>query len=166
MQASWRVGIGFDIHRLVEGRRLVLGGIEIAFDRGLTGHSDADVVLHAVSDAILGAAGLPDIGDLFPDTDPAYKDADSGRLLAEVMRRLGERGLAINNLDIIIHAERPKLPSDKARIAVSVAAMVAVTPDRVSVKAKTNEGVGPLGHAQAIACTAIASLTAAVAPSL
>jgi len=162
MKTPWRVGIGYDIHRLAEGRPLILGGVEIAYGRGLSGHSDADVVLHAVADAILGAAGLPDIGDLFPDDDPAYKDADSGGLVREVMRRVGELGLAVNNVDIIIHAESPKLAADKSRIAGSIAALIKVPADQVNVKAKTNEGVGPLGHAQAIACTAVASLVAAV----
>ena len=160
MNTEWRVGIGYDIHRLVDGRPLILGGIKIAFEQGLAGHSDADVVLHAVSDAILGAAGLPDIGDLFPDTDEAYKGADSATLLSEVMRQVRQRDLAVNNVDVIIHAESPKLTSDKRKIAESIASLVGVSADRVNVKAKTNEGVGPLGHAQAIACTSIASLVA------
>jgi 2-C-methyl-D-erythritol 2,4-cyclodiphosphate synthase len=157
---GFRVGIGYDIHRLAEGRRLIVGGIEIAHDKGLVGHSDADVVLHAVTDAVLGAAGLPDIGDLFPDTDPKYKDADSRELLLEAMKRVNERGFRACNLDIIIHAEAPKMSPFKRRIGESIAELTGVDPDRVSVKAKTNEGMGPLGYAEAIACTAVALIEA------
>ena len=151
-----RVGIGYDIHRLAEGRRLVLGGVEIKHDKGLVGHSDADVVLHAVTDALLGAAGLPDIGDLFPDTDPAYKDADSGELLKDVMGRLEEKGFAPVNIDVIVHAEAPKLSPHKRQLAESIAALTGLSADLVGVKAKTNEGVGPLGYTDVIACTAVA----------
>ncbi len=158
MTDSFRVGIGYDIHRLVERRRLIVGGVEIEHSKGLVGHSDADVVLHAVTDAILGAAGLPDIGDLFPDTDPAYKDADSRVLLTNAMERVRKKGFSACNLDVIIHAEAPKLSPYKRSIAESIALIVGLTADRVSVKAKTNEGMGPLGHADAIACTAVASL--------
>ena len=153
-----RVGIGYDIHRVVEGRRLVLGGVEIPHAKGLLGHSDADVVLHAVTDAVLGAAALPDIGDLFPDANPAYKDADSRKLLAGAMERVKSRGFRVGNLDIIVHAEAPKLSPYKPRMAASIAALTGVTPDRVSIKAKTNEGLGPVGCADAIACTAVALL--------
>ena len=156
---AFRVGVGYDIHRLVEGRRLVVGGIEVPHEKGLAGHSDADVVLHAVTDAILGAAGLPDIGDLFPDTDPAYKDADSRVLLADAMERVRDRGFVPGNLDIIIHAEAPKMSPYKRRISESVADLVGLTPECVSVKAKTNEGMGPLGYADAIACTTVTLLT-------
>jgi 2-C-methyl-D-erythritol 2,4-cyclodiphosphate synthase len=155
---SFRVGIGFDIHRLVEGRRLILGGVDIEHSRGLAGHSDADVVLHAVADAVLGAAGLPDIGDLYPDTDPAYKDADSRKLLADAMGRVRAAGYAASNLDVIVHAEAPNLSPYKQRMAESVAGLTGLPPDRVSVKAKTNEGLGPLGCGDAIACTAVAAL--------
>ena len=158
MTDTFRVGIGYDIHRLVEGRRLVVGGIEIEHAKGLLGHSDADVVLHAITDALLGAAGLPDIGDLFPDTDPAYKDADSRTLLKEAMERVQATGFEAGNLDVIIHAEAPKMSPYKRRIAESIASLTGLSPQRVSVKAKTNEGMGPLGYADAIACTAIASL--------
>ena len=157
---GFRVGIGYDIHRLAEGRRLIVGGIEITHEKGLVGHSDADVVLHAVTDAFLGAAGLPDIGDLFPDTDPKYKGADSRELLAEAMKRVNERGFRACNVDVIIHAEKPKMSPFKRRIGESIAEFIGVAADRVSVKAKTNEGMGPLGYAEAIACTAIASIEA------
>jgi len=153
-----RVGVGYDIHRLVEGRRLVMGGIEIPHAKGLLGHSDADVVLHAVTDAVLGAAGLPDIGDLFPDTDPAYKDADSRKLLTDAMEKVRTKGFVVNNVDVIVHAEAPKLSPYKLRMAESIAALIHVSSDRVSVKAKTNEGLGPLGNADAIACTAVAAI--------
>lgn len=156
MADSHRVGIGYDIHRLVEGRRLIVGGIEIQHSKGLIGHSDADVVLHAVTDALLGAAGLPDIGDLFPDTDPAYKDADSRVLLKNAMERIHARGFVAGNLDVIVHAEAPKLTPYKSRMSESIAELIGVSSDDVSVKAKTNEGMGPLGYEDAIACTAIA----------
>lgn len=155
-----RVGIGYDIHRLVEGRRLVLGGIEIEHTRGLMGHSDADVVLHAVADALLGAAGLPDIGDLFPDTDPAYKDADSRTLLTDIMCRVHKKGFAAGNLDVIVHAEAPKMSPYKQPMAESIASLVGLAADQVNVKAKTNEGLGPLGHSDGIACTAVALVVA------
>ncbi|UCC29376.1 MAG: 2-C-methyl-D-erythritol 2,4-cyclodiphosphate synthase [Phycisphaerales bacterium] len=158
MTDTFRVGIGYDIHRLAEGRRLVVGGIEIEHAKGLLGHSDADVVLHAITDALLGAAGLPDIGDLFPDTDPAYKDADSRALLKDAMERVRAKGFEAGNLDVIVHAEAPKMSPYKRRIAESIASLTGLSPPQVSVKAKTNEGLGPLGHADAIACTAIASL--------
>jgi len=155
---QFRVGIGYDIHRLVEGRRLVLGGIEIVHEKGLVGHSDADVVLHAITDALLGAAGLPDIGDLFPDDDPAYEDVDSRELLADAMRKVREKGFEVCNVDAIVHAEAPKLTPHKRGIADSVASLLGLPIDSVSIKAKTNEGLGPLGHTDAIACTASASL--------
>ena len=156
----FRVGIGYDIHRLVEGRRLVLGGIEIEHPQGLMGHSDADVVLHAVADALLGAAGLPDIGDLFPDSDPAYKDADSRALLTDIMGRVREKGFVAGNLDVIVHAEAPKMSPYKRPMAESIASLVGLAADQVNVKAKTNEGMGPLGHSDGIACTAVALVVA------
>lgn len=158
MGHDFRVGVGYDIHRLVEGRRLIVGGVEIDHPRGLIGHSDADAVLHAVTDALLGAAGLPDIGDLFPDSDPAYEGADSRKLLQSAMKHVSERGYAACNIDVIVHAEAPKLSPYKQRMAESIAALTNLTPADVSVKAKTNEGMGPLGYRDAIACTAVASV--------
>ncbi|MFQ5495712.1 MAG: 2-C-methyl-D-erythritol 2,4-cyclodiphosphate synthase [Phycisphaerae bacterium] len=158
MTDAARVGVGYDIHRLVEGRRLVIGGIPIEHDKGLLGHSDGDVVLHAVIDALLGAAGLPDIGDLFPDDDPAYKDADSRTLFQSAMDRVRAAGYVPGNIDVIVHAEAPKLTPYKRRIAESIATLAGLTADRVSVKAKTNEGMGSLGYADAIASTAVALL--------
>jgi 2-C-methyl-D-erythritol 2,4-cyclodiphosphate synthase len=150
--------VGYDIHRLVENRRLIMGGIEIPHETGLLGHTDADVVLHAVIDALLGAAGLPDIGDNFPDTDPRYKDADSRTLFREVMQKVGKAGYRVGNIDVIVHAEAPKLSPYKKRMAESIAALCDCQPSCVGVKAKTNEGVGPVGHNDAIACTAVAAL--------
>ena len=154
-----RVGVGYDIRRLVAGRRLILGGIEIDYPKGLIGHSDADVVLHAVTDALLGAAGLPDIGDLFPDTQAQYKDADSRKLLGDVLERVTSRGYEPVNIDVIVHAEAPKLTPYKRRMAESIAGLTNLSPGDVSVKAKTNEGMGPLGSADAIACTAVVLIT-------
>jgi len=158
VSSNVRVGIGYDIHRLVEGRRLVLGGIEIDYPLGLLGHSDGDAVLHAVTDALLGAAGLPDIGEMFPDTDPAYKDADSRRLLGRAIEEAAQAGFAPNNIDVIVHAEQPKLSAYKRAMAESIAALTGLDAQRVSVKAKTNEGLGPLGQVDGIACTAIVSV--------
>ncbi|MCG3127706.1 MAG: 2-C-methyl-D-erythritol 2,4-cyclodiphosphate synthase [Phycisphaerae bacterium] len=153
---SFRTGIGYDLHRLASGRRLLLGGVEIPHDHGLIGHSDADVVLHAVCDALLGAAGLPDIGDLFPDSDPAWKDADSRQLTGRVLTRVSDAGFAPVNVDVIIHAEAPKLGPHKARIRASLASLLRLNEEAVGVKAKTNEGIGEIGTGQAIACWAAA----------
>ncbi len=158
MDGAMRIGIGYDIHRLHEGRPLILGGVQIEHEKGLLGHSDADVVLHAVSDALLGAAGLPDIGEQFPDTDPTYKDADSKKLLSGVVERVCERGFVVNNLDVVVHLEQPKLSPYKEAMAGCIAELVGVSSDAVNVKAKTNEGVGPIGTADAIACTAVVLL--------
>ncbi len=154
-----RIGIGYDIHRLEKGRRLVMGGVEIPHPTGLVGHSDADVVLHAVTDAILGAAGLPDIGELFPDTDPAYRGADSKKLLLMAMNRVQEVGFAVGNVDIVVHAETPKLSPHKAAMIVSIAEALDCTTRQVNIKGKTNEGVDAIGRGEAIACTAVALLT-------
>jgi len=153
--APFRVGIGYDSHALVVGRRLVLGGVQIPHDRGLAGHSDADVVLHAVADAILGASGLPDLGEIFPDTDPAYRDIDSRKLLIDVMSRAGKRGYTIGNVDLIVHADKPKLSGHKAAIVESIAGLVNAPLECVSVKAKTMEG---FQAADVIACTAVVLL--------
>ena len=160
MEHRFRVGIGYDMHRLVEGRRLVLGGIEVPYAKGLIGHSDADAVLHAITDALLGAVGLPDIGDLFPDTDPAHKDADSRVFLSKAMERVHAKGFDVGNIDVIVHAEAPKMSPYKRAMAESIASVLRVPPDRVSVKAKTNEGLGAVGRADAIACTAVVLLVA------
>jgi len=150
-----RVGIGHDTHRLAPGGPLILGGVVIPHSRGLVGHSDADVVLHAVTDALLGAAGWGDIGDTYPDTDPAYKGIESSLFVGETVTRLHKAGWQIVNLDIIIFAQEPKLGPSKAEIRRQVAHLVGLGVDAVNVKAKTGEGVGAIGRAEAIGCQAI-----------
>jgi 2-C-methyl-D-erythritol 2,4-cyclodiphosphate synthase len=150
-----RVGSGHDTHRLVEGRPLVLGGVAIPHTRGLFGHSDADAVLHAVTDALLGAAGLGDIGDAYPDTDPRWQGADSRLFLAETLKRLNQVGWKPVNLDVTIFAQEPKLGPVKAAIRESVARLVGLPADCVSVKAKTGEQVGHIGRGEAIGCHAV-----------
>src|SRR5262245_12188992 len=150
-----RVGIGHDTHRLVEGRPLILGGVRIDHPRGLAGHSDADVVLHAVTDALLGAAGLGDIGDAYPDTDPANKDRDSPSFLEETLARLNQAGWRVVNLDVIVFAQEPKLGPVKADLRRSLAELLGVEAGAVNVKAKTGEKVGHIGRAEAIACQAV-----------
>src|SRR5262249_17358104 len=138
---SMRVGLGHDTHRLVEGRPLILGGVRIEHPRGLAGHSDADVVLHAITDALLGAAGLGDIGDAFPDTDPANKDRDSRYFLQETLGQLQKEGWQVVNVDVTIFAQEPKLGPIKERIRRNVAELLCVGFGSVNVKAKTGEGV-------------------------
>jgi 2-C-methyl-D-erythritol 2,4-cyclodiphosphate synthase len=152
----FRVGAGHDSHRLVAGRPLVLGGIRIEHPRGLAGHSDADVVLHAVTDALLSAAGLGDIGEHFPDTDPAYKNFDSSRFLERALHLLISRGWRVGNVGVTIFAEEPKLGPTKAPIRANLAQLLGVPEDAVNVQAKTGEGVGPIGRGEAIGCSAIA----------
>ncbi|MHC5110840.1 MAG: 2-C-methyl-D-erythritol 2,4-cyclodiphosphate synthase [Planctomycetota bacterium] len=158
MTLPFRVGIGTDLHRIESGRPLILGGIEIESPWGLAGHSDADVVLHAITDALLGAAGLPDIGECFPDTDPRYAGADSSALLAETMERITGAGFVPINIDVVVHAEAPKLSGHKQAMRASIANLLHLPVDRVNVKAKTSEGVGPVGRREALSCTAIAAL--------
>ncbi len=153
-----RVGHGYDLHRLIEGRRLVLCGIEFDHDRGLLGHSDGDVALHAVADAILGAAALGDIGQHFPDTDPQYKDADSAVLLAKVVRMATDADWAIGNVDITIIAQAPKIAPHRERMIQSLADILGMPTSYVNVKATTNEGLGPAAEGKAIACHAVATL--------
>jgi 2-C-methyl-D-erythritol 2,4-cyclodiphosphate synthase len=150
-----RVGLGHDTHRLGSGRPLILGGVRIEHARGLIGHSDADVVLHAVTDALLGAAGLGDIGDAFPDTDPAYKDRASTFFIKQTLERLQKANWKIVNLDITLFAQEPKLGPVKDRIRQRVAELLGVDMDAVNVKAKTGEGVGHIGRAEAIGCQAV-----------
>jgi 2-C-methyl-D-erythritol 2,4-cyclodiphosphate synthase len=150
-----RVGSGHDTHRLAQGRPLILGGVRIEHTRGLVGHSDADVVLHAVTDALLGAAGLGDIGDAFPDTDPAYKDHDSRYFIVETLARLNRAGWRVVNIDVTIFAQEPKLGPVKETIRRNLADLLVIEPSAVNVKAKTGEGVGHIGRAEAIGCQAI-----------
>ena len=150
-----RVGIGHDTHRLQTGRPLILGGVRIAHARGLVGHSDADVVLHAVTDALLGAAGLGDIGDRYPDSDPAFKDCDSSRFVRETLEQFNQLGWRIVNLDVIIFAQEPKLGPLKAQMRRNIAGHLGIDADRVNVKAKTGERVGTIGRGEAISCQVV-----------
>lgn len=150
-----RVGIGYDSHRLVEGRELILGGVRVEHDRGLLGHSDADVVLHALADALLGAAGLGDIGEHYPDDDPRYFGLDSKQLLGEVVAMVERAGWRPLNCDLIIHAQEPKLTPHKAAMKASLARLLNLDPSAVSVKAKTGESVGVVGRGEVIACQAV-----------
>ena len=153
---TFRIGHGYDVHRLVEGRRLVLGGVDIAWERGLLGHSDADVLVHAVMDALLGAAALGDIGKLFPDTDSEYAGADSLKLLAEVMRRLRAAGFEVSNIDATVVAQRPKLAPHIDAMRENIARAAALAPSQVSVKATTEEKLGFTGEGLGIAAHAVA----------
>ena len=147
-----RIGIGHDTHRLVEGRPLILGGVRIDHPRGLYGHSDADVVLHALTDALLGAAALGDIGDAFPDTDPKYKDCDSRFFLSETLDRLNRMEFRVVNVDVTIFAQEPKLGPVKSQIRETLAELLAIDIGDVNVKAKTGEKVGAIGRGEAIGC--------------
>ena len=153
-----RIGEGWDIHQLVAGRPLVLGGIHIAHSHGLLGHSDADALLHAITDALLGAAALGDIGRHFPDTDAAFKGADSGVLLAEAARRVRERGWAIVNIDSTVIAQAPKLAPHIPAMVARIAALLGLAEDQVNVKAKTAEQLGPVGEGRAIEARAVCLL--------
>ena len=153
-----RIGEGWDVHALVSGRKLVLGGVEIPHTHGLLGHSDADVLLHAITDAVLGGAGLGDIGRHFPDTDAQFKGADSSVLLQEAMRRVRERGWELVNVDSTIVAQAPKLAPHMTAINASVAQALGVQPDQVNVKAKTAEKLGPVGMGQSMEARAVALL--------
>jgi 2-C-methyl-D-erythritol 2,4-cyclodiphosphate synthase len=152
------VGIGYDSHRLVAGRRLVLAGVEIEHELGLEGHSDADVLAHAAIDALLGAAGLGDIGEHFPDTDERWRDADSMALLATVVALIAERGLRIVNLDCTLMIEQPKLAPRRAAMRESLARALLLAPERVNVKLTTGEGIGFVGRGEGVAALAVAAL--------
>lgn len=156
--AGYRIGIGTDIHRIVEGRKLMLCGVYVPYPAGLSGHSDGDVGLHAVIDALLGASGMGDIGMLFPDTDPALKDVDSKELLLIVKERLEEKKWEVVNVDLIIHTEEPKLTPVKGQMQRCIAGLLGIDFTAVNVKAKTNEGLGEIGAGQAMAATATALL--------
>jgi 2-C-methyl-D-erythritol 2,4-cyclodiphosphate synthase len=155
---KFRVGEGWDIHALVEGRKLILGGIEVPYHLGLLGHSDADVLLHAITDALLGAAALGDIGTHFPDTDLQFKGADSSLLLAEAARRVREKGFEIGNVDSTIIAQAPKLMTYMPAIRAKLSQTLGVALDQVNVKAKTAEKMGPVGTGQAMEARAIVLL--------
>lgn len=155
-----RIGQGYDVHRLVEGRKLILGGVEIPYDKGLLGHSDADVLIHAVMDALLGAAALGDIGQHFPDTDPAYKGISSIELLRKVGKLLEQKGYIIENIDATIIAQRPKLAAYRPQMAKNIEQALNLEEGRVSVKATTEEGLGFTGTGEGISSQAITLLTA------
>lgn len=153
-----RIGHGYDVHRLTEGRKLILGGVDIPFEKGLLGHSDADVLAHAIADALLGAAAMGDIGKLFPDTDPAFEGADSLKLLAEVTRRLNEAGYRVGNVDATVLAQRPKLSPFIPQMRENLAAACGVAVECMSVKATTEEGLGFTGSGEGIAAHAVCLL--------
>ena len=153
-----RIGHGYDVHRLVEGRKLIMGGVDIPWEQGLLGHSDADVLLHAIADAILGAIGEGDIGKHFPDTDPAFKGADSLKLLAHVMAIAESRGFRLGNLDATIIAQRPKMAPHISAMRENIARVLHASPEQVNVKATTEEGLGFTGTGEGISAHAVVLL--------
>lgn len=153
-----RIGHGYDVHRLVEGRKLILGGVEIQFELGLLGHSDADVLLHAVSDALLGAAALGDIGKHFPDIDPKYEGADSMKLLERVVELLEEKGFKVNNIDCTVIAQKPKLAPFIGQMKSNIAQVCGIDSDRVNVKATTEEKLGFTGALEGISAHAVCTI--------
>ena len=157
-KAEYRSGIGTDVHRMVEGRKLMLGGVYVPYPAGLAGHSDGDVGLHAIIDALLGASGMGDIGTLFPDTDPRWKNIDSKELLYIVKEQLEKKKWEVVNIDLIIHADEPKLEPVKGQIKRCIAGLLGIDFTAVNVKAKTNEGLGDIGTGEAMAATAISLL--------
>ena len=156
---SVRCGIGYDLHRLAEGRKLIVGGIEVPFEKGPVGHSDGDVVAHAMCDALLGAAGLGDIGKLFPDTDPKWKGANSLLFLEQTRTLLGEKSFVIEYVDAVVILERPKLGPHFPKMREALARALGVSAEQISLKAKTNEGVDAVGHGEAIAAHVVATLS-------
>jgi 2-C-methyl-D-erythritol 2,4-cyclodiphosphate synthase len=162
---QFRIGEGWDIHALVEGRKLVLGGVEIPFLKGLLGHSDADALLHAITDALLGAAALGDIGTFFPDTDAQFKGADSANLLAEAARQVRALGFEISNIDCTVIAQAPKLAPYKLPMRQRIASVLEIALDQVNVKAKTAEKMGPVGEGVAMEARAVALLFTPLVPA-
>ena len=153
-----RIGIGFDVHRVGPGRKFILGGVDIPHNLGLAGHSDADVLVHAISDAILGAANMGDIGTLFPDSDPKYKDASSLTLLASVVQAIAVKGYTVNNVDATVAAEAPKIFPYYSRMSGNIANTIGLDPEAVSVKATTTEGLGYTGRGEGVAAWAVATV--------
>ncbi len=153
------VGIGYDVHRFVEGRDLILGGVKFEHPMGLSGHSDADVVLHAICDAILGAASLGDIGEHFPDTDNEWKGISSQILLKKIMELVMKKGLRVNNVDVIFIAQEPKINKRKNEMVQCISGILMVSPEYVNVKATTTEGLGSIGRSEGVAAQAVATLT-------
>lgn len=158
MQNAMRIGHGFDLHRLEPGRKLIIGGVEVPYDRGCVAHSDGDVVYHAVTDAILGALGQDDIGQLFPDNDAKWKDADSRVFVEEAVRRMRAAGYAVGNLDVTVILQRPKLSPHKAVIRQNLATLLGCELSQVNIKGKTHEQVDALGENRALACHAVVLL--------
>jgi 2-C-methyl-D-erythritol 2,4-cyclodiphosphate synthase len=156
MSQEFRSGIGYDLHRLTAGRRLLLGGVEIPFDKGFEAHSDGDILLHAITDALLGAAGLGDIGELFPPSDPQWKDADSTVFLAQARELIESYGFQVANIDAVVIIERPKILPYREKIRKRIAEVLGISADHVGVKAKTAEGVGPIGQGEAAEAHAVA----------
>lgn len=154
-----RIGHGYDVHRLVEGRDLILGGVKIPYEKGLDGHSDADVLYHAVMDALLGAAALGDIGRHFPDTDPVYKGADSGKLLGAVRDKIAAAGYRVGNIDVTMIAQKPKLKDYIPTMAENIANILGIAPNQVNVKATTEERLGFTGDGSGMSCHAVCLLT-------
>ena len=154
-----RIGLGYDIHRLVEGRRLLLGGIELPFEKGEDGHSDGDVLFHAIMDAVLGAAGLGDIGSFFPPEDAKWKDADSAALLQTVMEKVYSAGWKIENLDCVVKLEKPKFNPYRDQVINNIARLMKINPDQVFVKAKTGEKLPPVGTSEAVEATVVCLLS-------
>lgn len=159
---DYRVGVGYDSHRFAPGRPLILGGVRIESERGLLGHSDADAVCHAITDAVLGAAGLGDIGEMFPDTDPANKDRDSVEMLEAAVGRVSGAGYVVRNVDVSVIAESPRLSPERDKIRSRLAAALGVHFSAVSVKGKSNEGMGWIGRGEGLACIAVATLVGKV----
>ena len=151
---EYRIGIGYDIHRLSEGRKLLLGGVEIPYIKGLLGYSDADVLIHAVSDALLGASGEPDLGENFPDTDPKYLNISSIELLKKVLKLINKNKYRICNIDAVVIAQEPAIAPFKKQIKLKLAEALGINESRLNIKAKTNEGLGEIGRKEAIACYA------------
>lgn len=156
-----RVGQGYDVHALVPGRKLIIGGVDIPFGKGLLGHSDADVLLHAITDALLGAAGLGDIGRHFPDSDPRYRDADSRQILREAARLVGQAGFRVGNVDATVIAQAPRMAPHVAQMAANIAADLGMDAGRVNIKAKTTERLGFTGRGEGIAAQAVALIVPA-----
>ena len=154
-----RIGLGWDLHRLIQGRKLILGGIVLPFEKGEDGHSDGDVLFHAITDAVLGAAGLGDIGSFFPPEDPQWKDADSAKLLQTVMEKVRAAGWHIENLDCVVKLEKPKFIPYRQQVIESITRVLQIAPDQVFVKAKTGEKLPPVGTGDAVEATAVCLLS-------
>lgn len=158
IKQKYRIGLGYDIHRLIEGRELIIGGVKITHEKGLLGHSDADVLVHAIIDALLGAVALDDIGTLFPDTDPKYKDADSLVLLKQVYKKIQDKGYRINNIDSNIIAQAPKMMPYIPKMKEALTNLLEIEPEDISIKAKTKEKLDAVGESKAIEANAVVML--------